>query len=356
VPTSADVARLAGVSLSTVSHTLNGTRPVSAATRERVLAAMAEIDWRPHRVARSLRRARTDSIGVIVDDTGQPAFAAMIRGIEALAADAGLTLLLANSGGDHARELRSVEAFREHRVDGLLIAQVGMPDDALLEQLRSWSAPVVRIDRLDAADFDQVGVDNVPAMRTLVGHLIDRGHRRVALVAGALEVPTLAERRAGYELALGDSGLPVDDGIVIAEREGPQLTTELRRLLGSAQRPSAIASSSLTLTAELLRVARELGLRIPDDLAVVAFDTFAYSELFAPQLTSVQQPAEEIGREAMSLLLRRISTAAGPPQTIRLAGSLVHGDSCGCPAPRAPLPGVAAPVPVPHPTDQEETT
>jgi LacI family transcriptional regulator len=357
VPTSADVARLAGVSLSTVSHALNGTRYVTPETRQRVLSAVETIGWRPDRVARSLRRAKTDTVGVIVDDTSQPAFAAMIRGIDEEAVAAGLTLLLANSGGDRDRELSSVEAFREHRVDGLLIAQVGSSDGRLLESLRAWPAPVVRIDRLDAADFDQVGVDNVPAMRRLVGHLVERKYERVALVAGDLDTPTLAERMRGYELALDDAGLTLDSDLVLADREGPALTAVLRRLLGSATRPPAIASSSVTLTAELLRVAKELGLRIPDDVAVVAFDTFAYSDLFSPQLTSVEQPAADIGRAAMGLLLRRMAEPDVSPRTLRLDGSLVHGDSCGCPSPRPPLsiiPAAALRAANVHPTDEGE--
>jgi LacI family transcriptional regulator len=338
VATSADVARLAGVSLSTVSHVLNGTRPVREATRQRVLAAIEATSYEPDGVARSLRRAKTDSVGVVVDDTSQPAFAAMIRGIEMEASTAALTLLLAHSRGDPERELQSVRVLRERRVDGLLIAEGSAASGQLLELLRSRSSPVVLIDRLDAVDLDQVGVDNAPAMRALIGHIVGLGHTRVGLVAGDLTVATLREREHGYRLALADGGVPVDETLILAHREGPELSHAIRALLAGPDRPSAVASSSVTLTVELLKAIKELRLGVPEDIVVVAFDTFAHSEFFSPHLTSVDQPAVEIGRQAMRLLLRRMLDPDMPPRALKLPATIVHGDSCGCAEPRSPLP------------------
>ena len=208
-----DVARIAGVSVSTVSHVVNGTRTVGPETRGRVVAAIEETGYRQHAVARALRRARTDSIGLVVSDTGQPVFAEMVRGVEHEARAAGFTLLLANSAEDHDLERASVQALRERRVDGLLLAQVSGTDAELVRSMTADGLPVVLIDRLSIPEVDQVGVENAGPMRALVRHLIDTGHRRIALVAGDPGVPTLAERRSGYEQALETAGIRLDPAL-----------------------------------------------------------------------------------------------------------------------------------------------
>lgn len=333
-----DVARLAGVSLSTVSHVVNGTRPVSDATRERVERAIAETSYLPHAAARSLRRAQTDSVGLVVTDTGQPVFAEMVHGVEAEASKAGFTLLLANSGEDAEREMRAVEALRERRVDGLIIARCAGAKDETVELVRRNNLPVVLLDRLGGRGLDQVGVENVRPMRALVRHLANNGHRRIALVAGEPDVPTLQERRLGYEQALQECGLPVDPALVVTGSGLPDDTeASVADLLEAKARPTAIVTASSLMAIGALRATAAAGLTCPDDVAFATFDSFPGADLFTPPLTTVEQPASEVGRQAMQLLLRRLAKPSARPRTVRLDPVITHRRSCGCPASAAAL-------------------
>jgi len=268
-------------------------------------------------------------VGLIVTDTGQPVFAEMVRGVEEVASQHGLTLLLANSAEDPAREAQALRVLAERRVDGLIIARSARSDPALLKHWRSSGTPVVLMDRLGDAKFDQVGADNAAAMDTLVSHLLDHGHRRVGLVAGNLEVATLAERREGYLAALDRHGVPVDQSLILT---GTGRTDDAQQaaleLLGRPDRPTALVTASTPMAAGALRAAAQLGLRIPADLAFAAFDNIPLGDLFSPPLTTVDQPATEIGREAMRMLLRRLEGPKAKPSTVRLSPAFNHRSSC----------------------------
>ncbi|MFE0332584.1 LacI family DNA-binding transcriptional regulator, partial [Streptomyces sp. NPDC058960] len=179
-----DVARLAGVSTSTVSHVINGTRPVREETRIRVEEAVRTTGYRRDSLARALRRSRTESVGLILTDVGEPAFAAMARGVEREAMAAGLTVLLADSGEDAELEARALEVLAERRVDGLLIAPVARSHREAITAVIDQGTPVVLIDRLGGVKADQVGVENTTPMREQVLHMASHGHRRIALAAG----------------------------------------------------------------------------------------------------------------------------------------------------------------------------
>lgn len=334
--TLSDVAQMAGVSTTTVSHVLNGTRHVKESTRARVLEAVASSAYSPDIVARSLVRSKTDSIGLVVPDTAQPGFAGMVRGVEHIARAAGYTLLLANSAEDHERQRASVQALRARRVDGLLIAQISGSDMRDLDLVRQQGVPVVLIDRLVEPNVDQVGVANAEPMRALVRHLVERGHRRIAIVAGDQAVLTLRERLDGYITALASSGLEVTEALIWA---GAATSDEARAQVHERlpiDRPTAVVAASLDLSVGALQAIAAHRLRIPDDLAFASFDEFPYADIFEPRLTTVEQPSFEIGSEAMRLLIRRIETPYAEPETVRLDARIVHRASCGCP-PGAPF-------------------
>jgi LacI family transcriptional regulator len=324
-----DVARIAGVSLSTVSHVMNGTRNVSDRTRDRVERAIRETGYVRDASARAMRRSRTDSVGLIVSDTGQPVFAEMVRGVEEEASQQGLTLLLANSAEDPRREAEALRVLAERRVDGLILAGSAHSDPALLDRWRSSGVPIVLLDRLGDPTLDQVGVDNLEPMAELVSHMLDHGHKKVALLAGDLAVATLAERRLGYLAALERHGLVPDPSLILT---GTGMAADAEKaaleLLQRADRPTALVTASTPMAAGALRAAARLGLRIPDDLAFAAFDNLPYGDLFSPPLTTVDQPAAEIGREAMRLLLRRLADPGARPSTVRLSPTFNHRASC----------------------------
>lgn len=324
-----DVARLAGVSIATVSHVINGTRPVREETRQRVLAAIAASGYSQHAVARALRRARTDTVALVVTDTGLSVFAEMVRGVELEARRAGYTLFLANSQDDEERETQTLVALRERRVDGILLAPVGEPDPVRLRSV-GGETPFVLLDRLGVPTVDQVGVENVEAVSRLVRHLAWRGHRAVAYVSVGHAAPTLLERRAGYDEAVAACGLISDPSLAVSLSDARGTRAALRHLLRRRVAPTALVTASQESTVATLRALGELGCSVPDDIAVATFDEFPFAGLFEPQLTSVCQPAFAIGREAMRLLLRRRDRPDAPQRTVRLDAAIAHRTSCGC--------------------------
>jgi LacI family transcriptional regulator len=328
VATIVDVASLAGVSTSTVSHVLNDTRHVEPETKERVMSAVKAIGYRRDVLARSMRRARTDSIGLVVSDAGEPAFADMVHGVEEAAAQNGLSLLLANSAEDPAREESAVEALLDRRVDGLIVARAAGSRPGLLERIREEYKPLVLLDRLEALKgqdkADQVGVDNHAAMGALVGHLVSRGHQRILLVSGDLRVSSLRERYDAFIAAMVALGLDAP-GELLCEGTATAAASfdQVRPLLADpAERPTAIVACSTLLAAGALRAVQKEGLRIPGDIAFATFDGFTYSDLFRPQITTVRQPAFQLGQKAVGLLLRRIKDSAAPPKVLRLQSQI----------------------------------
>ncbi|MGP4086567.1 LacI family DNA-binding transcriptional regulator [Streptomyces sp. KR55] len=328
-----DVARLAGVSTSTVSHVLNGTRQVREDTRKRVEEAIHATGYRQDSIARAMRRSRTDSIGLVVSDVTQPAFAEMVRGVEYEAAAAGHTLLLANSGEDPARELRALHALTDRRVDGLIIAPVGRSHRKEMADIQQRGTPLVLMDRLGGIRADQVGVENAAPMREVVLHLVEHGHRRIALAAGDAAVSTIAERRQGYLEALDEAGIDVDDSLVLM---GSGLAPDVRRqatdLFEAPGRPTAVVAASTEAAIGVLLAASDLHLQTPRDFAFATFDGFPNADLFHPRITTVTQPAYEIGSTAMQLLLGRLEGEAKPSyRSVRLAPEITYRESCGCP-------------------------
>ncbi|MGW5201257.1 LacI family DNA-binding transcriptional regulator [Streptomyces sp. NPDC003753] len=329
-----DVARLAGVSTSTVSHVINGTRPVREETRIRVEEAVRTTGYRRDSLARALRRSRTDSVGLILTDVGEPAFAAMARGVEREAMAAGLTVLLADSGEDAELEARALEVLAERRVDGLLIAPVARSHREAITAVIDQGTPVVLIDRLGGVKADQVGVENTAPMRELVLHMASHGHRRIALAAGDTGVSTIAERRRGYLEALDEAGIDVDESLIVTGSGRAEDTRErMTSVLRQAHRPSAVVAASTETAVGVLAAAKGLGLATPEDFAFATFDGFPHTDLFRPGITAVTQPAHEVGATAMQLLLSRIDgTLTSRPRTIRLQPEITYRESCGCPA------------------------
>jgi LacI family transcriptional regulator len=324
VATIVDVASLAGVSTSTVSHVLNDTRHVEPDTKERVISAVRATGYRRDVLARSMRRARTDSIGLVVSDAGEPAFADMVHGVEEAAAQNGLSLLLANSAEDPARERAAVEALLDRRVDGLIIARAAGSSGRLLARIREDKKPLVLLDRLADLDVDQVGVNNQSAMAALVGHLAARGHQRILLISGDLRVSSLRERYDGFHAAMLDQGLEVPasllcEGTVTAASTFDRVRT---LLTPSKDRPTAILACSTLLAAGALRAMQHEGLQVPGSMAFATFDGFTYSDLFEPQITTVRQPAFRLGESAVGLLLRRIEDPNAPTEILRLESEI----------------------------------
>ena len=328
-----DVARIAGVSTSTVSHVVNATRPVNEDTRLRVVDAIRATGYRQDTLARALRRSLTDSVGIVVSDVAQPVFAEMVRGVEQQAALGGYTLLLANSSEDPASEARAMTTLAAKQVDGIIVAPVARSVRKNIEAIRSAGTPVVLMDRLSNVRADYVGVENRAPMRDLVMHLIvAHGHRRVAFAGGNLAVSTVAERCQGYLDALRDAAIDPEPRYTLTGSGLAHDTRgQVRDLLGGRRPPSAIVSASTESAIGVLEAANDLGLTMPTNFAFATFDGFAHPDMFQPRLTTIAQPAHEIGEQAMRLLSGRLGTDSSlPPRIVRIAPTITYRDSCGC--------------------------
>jgi LacI family transcriptional regulator len=288
------------------------------------MSAVQATGYRRDVLARSMRRARTDSIGLVVSDAGEPAFADMVHGVEEAAAQLGLSLLLANSAEDPARERAAVEALLDRRVDGLIIARAAGSQAGLLERIRNEKKPLVLLDRLADLDVDQVGVNNQAAMAALVDHLTDRGHERIMLISGDLRVSSLRERHDGFRAAMSKRGLEVPASLLCEGTVTAQTTFDrVRPLLdGSAAGPTAILACSTVLAAGALRAVQHHGLQVPGTMAFATFDGFTYPDLFQPQITTVRQPAFQLGESAVGLLMRRLEDPSAPTRILRLESEI----------------------------------
>jgi LacI family transcriptional regulator len=339
--TMAEVAREAGVSTTTVSHVLNGTRHVNEKTVARVHAAIARTGYRPSSIARALAGARTQSIGLAISGISNPYFMDVIAAIEAEAAKHGHTLLLGDTHDEPQKELQMVQELVLRRVDGLLLAPSAGAEANALRYLDSQQLPVVLLDRFLPVDIDQVGTENEKATAELVDHLADLGHTRIGLVAGLDGLSTTRERLSGYRAGLERRDLAFDEALVAhgASQHEPARAAA-HRLLDAADPPTALVAANNAMTIGVLHALRERELSVPDDIALVGFDDFEWSDLFEPRLTVVAQPTAEIGARAVQLLLSRLDEPDRAPQSLRLAPRFVHRESCGCRAqPLAALPG-----------------
>jgi len=334
-----DVARLAGVSVSTVSHVVNGTREVRRETRDQVLAAIESTGYTHNTIARALARASTGSLGLVVSVSSNPHFPELVQAVGAEATRQGYTLLLGDSGDDAAQEGEVVRALAERRVDGMLLVMAADPELASLGYLRRHGLPLVLLDRLADAPVDQVGVENADAMAALVDHVAAHGHTRIALLAGQQGLSTSQERIAGYRHGLERNGLPFDPELVATGYTLPEPGhSAMQAVLRVPDPPTAVVAGNNVMTVGALRALRERGLAVPGDVALVCFDEAEWADLFTPPLTSIAQPVSRCASEAVRLLLRRLGDPEAPAQTIRLAPTFHRRQSCGCGSDLDPVP------------------
>ncbi len=314
-----DVARQAGVSTATVSRVLSGKSNVSDELRERVLETIRELNYRPSRVARSLRVQRSSIIGLIISDIQNPFFTSVVRAVEDVAQQRQYSVFLCNSDEDFDKELTYIELMLAEHVAGIIVSPTASSNE-IYQRLVEMRVPIVALDRrVEDVSIDMVVGDNVAAAHTVVNHLIENGFQRIGAVLGTPDASTGAERQQGYVDALREHGLPVLPELV---RSGPPrspngyaLTMEL---LQQAEPPDAIFTGNNLLTVGALRAIHELGLRIPEDIGLAAFDEMDWMFLVKPALTVVMQPTYEMGRLAAEMLLERIADPDRPPLQVVL--------------------------------------
>lgn len=334
----ADVARQAGVSLATVSHVLNETRFVSPETIALVKQAVIATGYTPNALARSLARSSTSSVGIVFSWISNPYFSDIICAIEEECYKIGLSVLLSDTNDDPEKELRIVQDLCQRRVDGIILAPSPDPARKALNYLAENSVCTILVDRLIAREFDQVGVKNALAVHQLVDHLVTHGYERIAMVPGHRSYATTRERIAGFLERLAFHGLHIDERSVAAESDTSEAATAATLgLLSSADRPRALVAGNNLSTIGAMRAIRQLGLRVPRDVALVGVDDFEWADSFEPRLTVIAQPCKRIGQRAAALVAARIKNPLGKRSTIRLDPTLIVRESCGCKAPKAHL-------------------
>ncbi|MCU1644542.1 MAG: LacI family regulatory protein [Nocardia sp.] len=330
-----DVAQLAGTSEAMVSYVLNdGPRGVAPATRARIVAAIAELGYRPNAVARSLKTSRTMTLGLVVPDNSNPFFAELARAIEDVAFEAGYVLLLGNAVDNDEREAAYIRILIDRQVDGLIVAPAHGAGSWVTE-LSGTTVPRLVLDReIELPGASHVLVDNAGGAYAATKHLLDHGFTRIGCISGLAGIHPTVERVVGWRRALADAGQGPEDGMLVHAAFGRAHGYRAgRALLARTDRPEALFVASDEQALGVLRAAAELGLRVPQDLAICAFDGIEGSAYTVPALTTMRQPFESLGRSAVEWLLAKIADPALAPSRITHATTLVARGSCGCPDP-----------------------
>lgn len=325
-----DVADLAQVSLATVSHVINGTRFVRPDTSEQVMAAIGQTGYIPNSLARALARNSTSSVGLVLSWASNPYFLDIVTTIEQMCHRAGITVLMSDTSDDPDKQLRIVQDMHQRRVDGIIIALCSDPEERTLNYLRSNHIPVVLVDRLAAADFDQVGVDNIQAMNLLVDHLVNHNHRRIALVAGHDGYATSKERIEAYLQRMAYHNLSEFVQVSAASNTSKAAMNSTLSLISGEARPQALIAGNNLSTVGAMSGIRKAGLHVPEDIVLVGIDDFEWADCFEPRLTVIAQPCQEIGKQAAAMMQARINDPSAEPSTLRLEPSLIVRNSCGC--------------------------
>ncbi|MEV8096896.1 LacI family DNA-binding transcriptional regulator [Kitasatospora sp. NPDC085879] len=320
-PTMKDVAATAGVGLKTVSRVVNDEPGVSPAMAARVQAAIDELGFRRNDSARLLRTGSTASVGLVLEDIGDPFSSALSRGVEAVARDHGCLLFTGSSAEDADRERELALALCARRVDGLVVVPAGGDHGYLLPELESGLAAVF-VDRpATGIEADAVLSDNAGGARAGVAHLIAHGHRRIGFVGDLPHIHTCAERLRGYRAAMRAAGLPVDERWIATGPTAPATVgAAVRRLLSGAAPVTALFTANNRVTLAALQALAGL----PRRPALVGFDDLELAALLTPGLTVVAQDPEALGRAAADLLFERLDGDDGtPPRRVELPTRLI---------------------------------
>ena len=331
--TISDVARLAAVSTMTVSRVVNKSDYVSEATRARVERAIAELGYVPNALARQLRSKRTKTLALVMADITNPFFTTVARGVEDVAGARGFGVLFCNTDESEVEEVDYVSMLIQRQIDGVLLVPATSSSRSLA-LLRSQNVPVAILDRrVRSRHVDVVRGDSEAGAYALVRHLLELGHRRIAVLAGSKAVSTSVDRVAGFTRALAEAGIQPDPRLVryggYHQSEGYAMA---RDVLDVAPAPTAIFAANNFIAAGAIRAVREAGLHVPADISMVGFDDLASEWLMDPFLTVFAQPAYAIGQRATELLLERIDgQAPTTPREIVLPGELIVRRSSGPP-------------------------
>jgi LacI family purine nucleotide synthesis repressor len=305
-----DVARIAGVSTTTVSHVINKTRFVAEATQERVMQAVKELNYAPSAVARSLKCNTTRTIGMLVTQSTNPFFAEVVDGVESYCYRQGYTLILCNTGGIYEKQRDYIRMLAEKRVDGMLV----MCSD-LTEELREMldahqDIPKVIMDwGPESSKADKIIDNSEEGVYLATKYLLEKGHAKIACLSGQVQKVACIERIAGYKRALSEFGIPFQENYILEGNFECDTAVEAADKVAAMpieQRPTAIFCFNDIMALGLISRLQQLNINVPDDISVVGYDNIDLAAYFSPPLTTVHQPKRRVGKTAFEILLERI--------------------------------------------------
>ncbi len=328
--TMADIAEKAGVSTNTVSRALHDKPDINDQTKEKILQIADELNYQPNRLAQGLRSSRTFTLGVVVADIQNPFFSGLLKGIEKAARGQRYSVIVQDTDEEYENEKSAVRTMLAEQIDGLLITPVQTDKQTIID-LKESGLPFVLLGRhFDGLDTHYVVTDDVQGAFIATEHLIDRGHERIAVIAGPDHISSSVERLKGYKQALEEHGLPVRESFIlpgtVTMEEGYETTEEL---LALDPQPTAVICYSDFVAFGVIKAAREAGLEIPEDLAVVGYDDIFFSTCAEVPLTTVRIPKEKLGKRAFHTLIDLIedNDAETPLKQIKLDTELVIRNS-----------------------------
>ncbi|MFQ5834460.1 MAG: LacI family DNA-binding transcriptional regulator [bacterium] len=326
-----DVAKLAGVSITTVSYVINKTGFISDETRAKVLRAIDELKYRPSSVARSLRRKRTNTVGLILSHLKNPFVSEMLRGVEVYLSKRQYAIIVADTNYDIKKEERLIDVFCSKRVDGIIINPVEDSPSEHIRFLVEQKIPIVVIDRkIRNLNVDTVLTNNVGASRQVIEHLLHLGHRRIGIITGPLNCTTGRERLEGYQKTLRERSIPENESLIkigdYKERSGYLLGLELIDL---ALPPTVIFACNNLMALGAMRALGKRRIRVPEQMGIVAFDDLPWFTYVDPPLTAIATPTFELGETAARLLVSQLQRKRKKPKTIIIDAALKTRGSAG---------------------------
>lgn len=325
-----EIALLASVSTTTVSHVINNTRFVSEEKRARVLTAMRHLDYRPNRMASGLRTKRSYAIGVVLPDITNPYFAEIARGIEDACFEHNYSAIICNSDDSAKTQAHYLSMLAEKQMDGIILVNVGDHGRSASEQIMR-ELPLVMLDReLPGLVSDSIQIDNKLGGRMAAEYLFSLGHRCLVCIGGAPEVYPSWDRVDGFVEYMREASHPLPPNLVFkGDFQAGSGFTLARKAMAGKKKPTAIFAANDLMAYGAIRALTEMGLRIPEDVSVVGFDDISLSSLFNPPLTTIRQPRLEMGRTAVKLLLERIGSPELESRRVMLPLKLVERQTSG---------------------------
>jgi len=311
-----DVAEAAGVSPTAVSRYLNNRIDLPQTTRDRIDAAIAKLNYRPNLLAKRLSTGRTEAIGLVTPEISNPFFAELAAAVEADAQLHGYAVYMSSTQGDRRREIDAIQRLQDQHVDGLIM-MTNQPDDGSLAAILSLQHNVVLLDEdIPGVSLPRIFVENERGSYLATRHLIEAGHRDIAIVSGPQNLMSVRERLAGFERAMAEAGLASRPGwVLLGEYSRDYGRSAAALLLAGPNRPTAVLACSDHIAIGILSAARQMGVHVPRDVSLVGFDDTPFAELVDPPLTTVRQPITQMGRAAFEQLLALMNNTEIVPQT-----------------------------------------